>query len=112
MHLSSDHRQIIGLSFDDSEESDHFFDYINELTSNPENINISVPGSKKSKKSANKKPVALPQKDQISNPCLFEHVTSVAAKDKPMYMSLQTLLDKELMEDAEADCCRSPNNWR
>lgn len=102
MYLSTDHRQIIGLSFDSSEESDRMLDHIDALTSNPENINISVPGCKKKKKSPKpKKPAPLPHKEQISNPCLFQHVTSVAARDKPIYMSLQTLIDKDLIKKTE-----------
>lgn len=102
MYLSSDHRQIVGLSFDSEEESERLFEHIEELTSNPENINISVPGSKKKKKSSpKKKKIVLPNKEQISNPCLFQHVTSVCARDKPVYMSLQTLIDKELLKKSE-----------
>lgn len=102
MHLSSDHRQIIGLSFDSAEESERLLEHIEELTSNPENINISVPGCKKKKSSPKKKKkTVLPHKEQISNPCLFQHVTSVAARDKPIYMSLQTLIDKDLIKKSE-----------
>lgn len=93
MYLSSNHQQLIGLSFDSADEADRLMSRIEVLTANPENINISVPGAKKKKtKVKDKKPAPLPQKKQISNPCLFEHVTSVAAKDKPVYMSLKTLI--------------------
>jgi len=102
MYLSSDHQQIIGLSFDSEEEADRLIKKIESLTSDPQNINISVPGAKKNKnKLKPKKSQPLPQKKQISKPCLFEHVTSVAAKDKPMYSSLKTLLDHTFMKKTE-----------
>ncbi|KAK6635976.1 hypothetical protein RUM43_009628 [Polyplax serrata] len=103
MHLSSDHSQIIGFSFDSPSEADKLLSHVEELTSNPENINISVPVSRKKVKKPTKKKchIPLPHKKQISNPCLFQHVISVAAKDKPIYVSLQTLINADKVKNEE-----------
>jgi len=69
----------------------------------PENISLSAPGKKK-KKPVQKK-VVLPAKSNISQPCQFQHVTSVDAADRSRYFSLQTLVPalSELESSLEAN---------
>lgn len=90
MCLSSDHTRLAGLSFDNSKAANELWQHIERLVSCPENISLSVPGKKK-KKSPQKK-VVLPAKSNISQPCQFQHVTSVDAADRSRYFSLQTLV--------------------
>lgn len=91
MFLSSDHRKIIGLSFDCPEAAHELWLHIERLTSNPENISLSVPGAKTKKVKKISYP-RLPEKSTISQPCCFQHVTSVDLNDKSRYFSMQTLL--------------------
>ncbi|RZF44529.1 hypothetical protein LSTR_LSTR002302 [Laodelphax striatellus] len=91
MCLSSDHTKLIGLSFDCVNAAQEMWQHIERLTACPENISLSVPGTKKQKP---KKQVyqPLPQKSLISQPCCFQHITSVDVSDRSRYFSLQTLL--------------------
>ena len=91
MFLSSDHRQIVGLSFDCPEAAHELWLHIERLTSCPENISLSVPGAKNKKVKKQQYP-RLPEKSTISQPCCFQHVTNVDLNDKSRYFSLQTLL--------------------
>ena len=43
MHLSTDHSNKVGLSFDASFEAKQFHDWVNYLTSDPANISLSGP---------------------------------------------------------------------
>jgi len=91
MCLSSDHTKLVGLSFDCVDAAKEMWQHIERLTSDPENISLSVP--KKGKKQKKKQPVQpLPQKSHISQPCCFQHITSVEPGDRTRYYSLQTLL--------------------
>lgn len=91
MCLSADHRKVIGFSFDSNQAAREMWVRVEELISNPENIALSAPGRKrKTKKST--KPIILPPKSQISQPCQFHHVTSVTANDTPRYFSLQAFV--------------------
>lgn len=49
MFLSKDHRQMAGIRYDSSEAAEAFFSQIEELTSDPLNISLSVPKQKKKK---------------------------------------------------------------
>uniref|UniRef100_A0A0A9WP91 MICAL C-terminal-like protein n=2 Tax=Lygus hesperus TaxID=30085 RepID=A0A0A9WP91_LYGHE len=91
MCLSTDHTTFIGLSFDCEQAAKEMWEHIERLTSCPENISLSVPGSRKT---ARKTPprAPLPTKSHISQPCCFQHITSVGQTDKHRYVSLQTLL--------------------
>lgn len=93
MCLSTDHTRLAGLSFDNSKAASDLWLHIERLISCPENISLSVPGKNKKK---NKKPVQKkfipPAKSNISQPCQFQHVTSVDVTDKSRYFSLQTLV--------------------
>jgi len=109
MRLSTDHRHIAGLSFDSPEAADELFRYIETLTSNPANVRLSAPkstsrttsflrfftssGGKNRNKHA-KLPAlpALPRKSDISQPCFFQHVTSVDTTDRGKLFSLQSLV--------------------
>lgn len=82
-----DHRQLIGFSYDSSSAARELWQYIERLISDPENIALSVPGRKRKQKQ--RKPMKLPPKSQISNPCQFHHITSVTESDRPRYFSLQ-----------------------
>ncbi|CAO1359116.1 unnamed protein product [Diamesa hyperborea] len=91
MCLSTDHRKIIGFSFDSNEAAIDIWTSIERLVSNPENIALSAPGRKR-KTQKRPKPIALPPKSQISNPCQFLHVTNVTTHDTSRYFSLQAFL--------------------
>lgn len=103
MCLSSDHTRLAGLSFDNSKAANDLWQHIERLVSCPENISLSVPGKKK-KKPVQKK-IVLPAKSNISQPCQFQHVTSVDAADRSRYFSLQTLVPalSELENSLEAN---------
>ncbi|KOC68996.1 Coiled-coil domain-containing protein 170 [Habropoda laboriosa] len=104
MCLSSDHTRLAGLSFDNPKAANDLWQHIERLVSCPENISLSVPGKKKKKKPVQKK-VVLPAKSNISQPCQFQHVTSVDAADRSRYFSLQTLVPplNELENSLEAN---------
>ncbi|XP_057336738.1 uncharacterized protein LOC130675208 isoform X2 [Microplitis mediator] len=91
MCLSSDHTRLAGLSYDNSKAANDLWQHIERLVSCPENISLSVPGKKKKKQPPAKKFV-LPAKSNISQPCQFQHITSVDATDRSRYFSLQTLV--------------------
>ncbi|XP_058166946.1 serine/threonine-protein kinase pakB [Anopheles ziemanni] len=91
MCLSADHRQVIGFSFDSNQAAREMWVRVEELTSNPENIALSAPGRKR-KTPKRAKPIVLPPKSQISQPCQFNHVTSVTTGDTQRYFSLQAFV--------------------
>ncbi|XP_052865456.1 uncharacterized protein LOC128271838 isoform X2 [Anopheles cruzii] len=91
MCLSADHRKVIGFSFDSNQAAREMWVRVEELTSNPENIALSAPGRKR-KTQKRAKPIVLPPKSQISQPCQFNHVTSVTTSDTPRYFSLQAFV--------------------
>ncbi|XP_035222478.1 uncharacterized protein LOC118195293 [Stegodyphus dumicola] len=94
MYLSSDHRKMAGLSFDVLEAAEKFLHEIEQLTADPLNICLSVPKQKKKKQKSVKKKekVKQPRKCDISTPCCFQHVTSVALDDKKKLFSIATLV--------------------
>ncbi|XP_071454540.1 uncharacterized protein MESR3 [Hetaerina americana] len=103
MHLSADHRRLAGLSFDCTDAADELLAHIESLTAKPENISLSVPGggwgssngssgARRRKLLQRNKRVELPPKSQISQPCCFQHVSSVDAADRNRYFSLQALV--------------------
>lgn len=106
MCLSTDHTQLIGLSFDCSEAAQQLWSHIDRLTSDPENIRLSGPGNRS--KSARKQkhrpaPVRrLPDKSHISTPCCFEHITNVEVSDRSRYLSLQSLVPTPAMVPLDA----------
>ena len=106
--LSTDHRVIAGLSFDSASAAQQLLRYIETLTADPANIRLSAPKSsprssaflrffspkarssddqKAKKKSPPAKKVAL-RKSEISQPCFFQHVTSVEPIDSRRFTSL------------------------
>ncbi|KFB49631.1 AGAP007736-PA-like protein [Anopheles sinensis] len=91
MCLSADHRKVIGFSFDSNQAAREMWVRVEELTSNPENIALSAPGRKR-KTPKRAKPIVLPPKSQISQPCQFNHVTSVTTGDTQRYFSLQAFV--------------------
>uniref|UniRef100_A0A182TS98 WH1 domain-containing protein n=1 Tax=Anopheles melas TaxID=34690 RepID=A0A182TS98_9DIPT len=91
MCLSADHRKMIGFSFDSNQAAREMWVRVEELTSNPENIALSAPGRKR-KTQKRAKPIVLPPKSQISQPCQFNHVTSVTTSDTQRYFSLQAFV--------------------
>uniref|UniRef100_A0A182W7J7 WH1 domain-containing protein n=1 Tax=Anopheles minimus TaxID=112268 RepID=A0A182W7J7_9DIPT len=91
MCLSADHRKVIGFSFDSNQAAREMWVRVEELTSNPENIALSAPGRKR-KTQKRPKPIVLPPKSQISQPCQFNHVTSVTTGDTQRYFSLQAFV--------------------
>lgn len=95
LYLSSDHRQKLGLSFNDGQLAMHFHSILEKLTSDPANISLSGPGKKKKEK-PKEKPLKYkaPKKTDISLPCNFNHVTNVDPTDKPRFFSLQLFAHK------------------
>ncbi|XP_055541824.1 uncharacterized protein LOC129727737 isoform X2 [Wyeomyia smithii] len=91
MCLSADHRKVIGFSFDSNQAAREMWVRVEELISNPENIALSAPGRKRKSKKVTK-PIVLPPKSQISQPCQFHHVTSVTTGDVQRYFSLQAFV--------------------
>lgn len=89
MCYSSDHTIQVGFSFDTTQAAQDMWDEIEKLTSCPENISLSVPGKKKRKERKPPKPAPLPPKSHISQPCCFQHVTSVDQNDRARYYSLK-----------------------
>lgn len=111
MRTSTDHRQIAGLSFDAADAAQQLFRHIETLTSDPANIRLSTPkrASRTSSllrfwmtgKSSNggggnkmKTPAKIPppRKCDISQPCFFQHVTSVDSTDRGKFFSLQAFV--------------------
>lgn len=96
MHLSDDHTKVIGLSFDNEESADKFWQKLDKLTSDFANISLS--GSKQNKKEKKGKPKTgnekrvRPTKKDISSPCAFQHVTSLSRKDATLFSSLQNFV--------------------
>lgn len=66
--------------------------HIEGLIACPENISLSVPGKKKKKEQKLCKPVSLPPKNQISQPCCFQHVTSIDHDDRLRYFSMKEFI--------------------
>lgn len=91
MCLSSDHTTFVGFSFDCELAAKEMWEHVERLTSCPENISLSVPSTKKTSRKSPARP-PLPAKTHISQPCCFQHITSVGQTDKHRYVSLQTLL--------------------
>lgn len=89
MCLSSDHTTLIGISFDMAPAAHEMWTHIERLVASPENISLSIPGKKKKKEKKPPKPAPLPPKSHISQPCCFQHVTSVDLEDRTRYLSLQ-----------------------
>lgn len=98
LSLATDHSKLIGFSFDSHTAAMDFWQNVERLISNPENIALSAPGRKRKTKQV-KKNKPLPPKSQISHPCQFLHVTNVTADDTTRYHSLQVFMknsDKEI----------------
>lgn len=89
--ILTDHRKVIGFSFDSNESAIDLWQCMERLVSNPENIALSSPGRKKRMKKRSK-PMVLPPKSQISHPCQFLHVTKVTSYDTPRFFSLQAFV--------------------
>ncbi|BFF96316.1 uncharacterized protein DMAD_13541 [Drosophila madeirensis] len=89
MCLSSNHQQMIGFSFDSTDAARELWQHVERLVSDPENIALTVPGTRKQKKQKRAKAAPLPPKSQISHPCQFHHVTSVVKEDSERYYSMQ-----------------------
>lgn len=104
MHLSADHSQKIGLSFDSAPEAREFQDWLNVLTSDPANISLSGPHRIDPMRAAiieeakrqQKKYQRSPDKSDISSPCGFEHLVSIGSRDYTKFFSLQTFVNRNL----------------
>ncbi|XP_063912094.1 uncharacterized protein LOC135128942 [Zophobas morio] len=97
MCCSSDHTKQIGFSFDTAQAADDMWTHIERLVSCPENISLSIPGKKKKKKEKKlPKPAPLPPKSHISQPCCFQHITSVDRDDTNRYYSLKEFVPSNL----------------
>ncbi|XP_076273750.1 misexpression suppressor of ras 3 [Rhynchophorus ferrugineus] len=96
MRYSSDHTMQVGFSFDMTSAAERMWTHIEQLVSCPENISLSTPGKKKKKKEKVEKPLPLPPKSHISQPCCFQHITSVDKEDTERYYSLKELLPRNV----------------
>lgn len=104
MRTSVDHRQIAGLSFDSAEAAKELFEQLEKWTSDPANIRLSAPKggakslfrffkSSKDAEPAKKKTLKSNiKKCEISQPCFFQHVTSVDLTDRRKTYTLQSLV--------------------
>lgn len=93
MCYSSDHTLQIGFSFDTAQAAHDMWNHIEQLVACPENISLSLPGKKKKRKERKPpKPAPLPPKSHISQPCCFQHITSVEKDDSSRYYSLKEFL--------------------
>lgn len=101
MYLSSDHRQMAGLSFDSSEAASNFLNQIELITADPLNIALSAPKRdklvKKMRHKVKESPskVSRPKKSDISSPCLFQHVTSVDMSDFDRLFSMASMMNTD-----------------
>ncbi|XP_023024619.2 uncharacterized protein [Leptinotarsa decemlineata] len=96
MRYSSDHTLQVGFSFDNAPHAHEMWTHIERLVACPENISLSTPGKKKKKEKKPPKPAPLPPKSHISQPCCFQHITSVDRQDTGRYFSLKELLPRPL----------------
>ncbi|CAH1123681.1 unnamed protein product [Ceutorhynchus assimilis] len=94
MLYSCDHTMRVGFSFDTKPAAEDMWSHIEKLVACPENISLSLPGKKKKKKEKKEKPQPLPSKSHISQPCCFQHITSVDKEDTERYYSLKELLPR------------------
>lgn len=88
MHLSKDHTKLAGLYFADTFSATEFFDFINNLTSDPNDplLNLSVGARRRkerktgssTKRKEKRKPI---RREDISMPCCFTHVTKLDRAD-------------------------------
>ena len=99
LYLSCDHRQMAGLSFDSADAAADFLRNIESITCDPLNIALSAPKrliSKKEKSSSKAKgkrdQFKAPRKEEISAPCLFQHVINVDTKDFDRLFSISSLV--------------------
>lgn len=109
MHLSKDHTKLAGFYFADSLSATEFFDFLSNLTSDPDDPLLSLSnGTKKKKKDRKKtgcgatsrkekrKPI---RREDISLPCCFTHVTKLDRND-----GLHILLsDDSLLQQKQND---------
>lgn len=109
MHLSKDHTKLAGFYFSDSLSATEFFDFLSNLTSDPDDPLLSLSnGTKKKKKDRKKtgsgatsrkekrKPI---RREDISLPCCFTHVTKLDRND-----GLHILLsDDSLLQQTQND---------
>jgi hypothetical protein len=82
LHLSTDHTQIAGLSFDDKKAASEFVKKYLEYTSDPDDelLKLSKGKKKKVKQEKQKTKFKPPKKTEISQPCCFVHVTKLDGK--------------------------------
>nr|CAH7715449.1 unnamed protein product [Callosobruchus chinensis] len=98
MCYSADHTLQVGFSFDNSHDAQEMWQHIERLVACPENISLSTPGKKKKKKEKKQpKPPPLPPKSHISQPCCFQHITSVDRDDTTRFYSLKELLPRTMV---------------
>ena len=88
MHLSTDRRQRVGLSFDDVEAARAFQTQLTALCTEGDAV-AATPAQRKKKK---KDRSAKPRKEDISQPCCFQHVNSVSLRDMDRFYTLQSLI--------------------
>uniref|UniRef100_T1IYT1 WH1 domain-containing protein n=1 Tax=Strigamia maritima TaxID=126957 RepID=T1IYT1_STRMM len=101
MYLSTDHRCMVGFSFDEATAAKQLIEKIDRLTSDPANISLSGPPTTKKNKTkrCKREKIKLPKKTDISSPCCFQHVTRLDMADRPNLYSLSTMTSaKEISE--------------
>lgn len=90
----ADHAKMIGFSYDSNQAAQDTWHHVERLMADPVNIALNAAGRKRATKQPKRpKAAPLPPKSQISAPCQFHHVTSVAAGDMSRYFSLQAFVN-------------------
>ncbi|KAF0300895.1 hypothetical protein FJT64_026721 [Amphibalanus amphitrite] len=89
MHLSTDRRQRVGLSFDDVEAARAFQTQLTAICAEGD-ATATTPAQRKRRKKEGRP--ARPRKEDISQPCCFQHVNSVTLRDMDRFYTLQSLI--------------------
>lgn len=87
MQRSTDHTQLVGLSFDDSSAAKEFHSTLRRLTSDPDDELLNISKMKKKKKLEKTKKFRAPKKTEISQPCCFVHVTKL---ERPKFTGIDS----------------------
>ncbi|XP_006823991.1 uncharacterized protein LOC102805916 [Saccoglossus kowalevskii] len=91
MKVSSDHKKLAGLSFDDERAASDLLRTIRSLIGA---LEVEQTISKKKLRNVPKTP-KLPKKSDISLPCCFEHITSLETADRDHIITLATLVPEK-----------------
>jgi len=85
LHYSRDHMVRVGLSWEQGRDAAVFLDWVEDLTSSPENLGLSGPKTKLKLQGKRKDKV---DKVEISRPCGFRHNVSISMEDRDTFYSM------------------------